>query len=157
EKWARYLDYVRTQLTELLTNYGRIDLVWFDGHWERTAEEWRAAELRRLVASLQPDAIVNDRLPGNGDYDTPEQFLPITPPSRPHERRLLRAGHCARQPAVPPPRCPTGRERRRARHSGSACPPGQSRGCGCAATLPAPSRGVRRPFARVRRARRADH
>ena len=85
EKWARYLDYVRIQLTELLTNYGRIDLVWFDGHWERTAEEWRAAELRRLVASLQPEAIVNDRLPGNGDYDTPEQFLPITPPSRPWE------------------------------------------------------------------------
>ena len=85
EKWARYLDYMRIQLTELLTNYGPIDLVWFDGHWERTAEEWRAAELRRLVASLQPDAIVNDRLPGNGDYDTPEQFLPITPPSRPWE------------------------------------------------------------------------
>ena len=82
EKWARYLDYMRIQLTELLTNYGPIDLVWFDGHWERTAEEWRAAELRRLVASLQPEAIVNDRLPGNGDYDTPEQFLPITPPSR---------------------------------------------------------------------------
>ena len=85
EKWARYLDYVRIQLTELLTNYGRIDLVWFDGHWERTADEWHAAELRRLVASLQPEAIVNDRLPGNGDYDTPEQFLPITPPSRPWE------------------------------------------------------------------------
>jgi len=75
EKWVRYLDYVRIQLTELLTNYGRIDLVWFDGHWERTAEEWRAAELRRLVASLQPEAIVNDRLPGNGDYDTPSNFF----------------------------------------------------------------------------------
>jgi alpha-L-fucosidase len=85
EKWARYLDYVRIQLTELLTNYGRIDLVWFDGHWERTADEWHAAELRRLVGSLQPEALVNDRLPGNGDYDTPEQFLPITPPSRPWE------------------------------------------------------------------------
>jgi len=82
EEWARYLDYVRTQVTELLTNYGPIDLVWFDGHWERTAEEWHAAELRRLVASLQPEAIVNDRLPGNGDYDTPEQFLPTTPPPR---------------------------------------------------------------------------
>jgi alpha-L-fucosidase len=85
EEWARYLDYVRTQLTELLTNYGPIDLVWFDGHWERTAEEWHAAELRRLVASLQPEAVVNDRLPGNGDYDTPEQFLPTTPPPRPWE------------------------------------------------------------------------
>lgn len=85
ERWARYLDYVRTQLSELLTNYGPIDLVWFDGQWERTAEEWHAAELRELVASLQPQAIVNDRLPGQGDYDTPEQFLPTAPPSRPWE------------------------------------------------------------------------
>lgn len=80
DAWNRYLDYLRMQLTELLTHYGTIDVVWFDGQWERTAEEWRAGELRRLVAQLQPDAIVNNRLPGQGDYETPEQFLPITPP-----------------------------------------------------------------------------
>lgn len=85
EAWARYLDYVRGQLTELLTQYGKVDLVWFDGQWERTADEWHAAELRKLVASLQPDAIVNDRLPGQGDYETPEQLMPITPPARPWE------------------------------------------------------------------------
>jgi alpha-L-fucosidase len=85
EKWARYLTYLRAQLTELLTHYGKVDLVWFDGQWERRADEWHAGELRKLVASLQPDAIVNDRLPGQGDYATPEQFLPITPPSRPWE------------------------------------------------------------------------
>ncbi len=83
--WARYHEYVRAQLTELLTQYGAIDLVWFDGQWERTAEEWHAAELRQLVASLQPFAIVNDRLPGQGEYTTPEQFLPIKPPARPWE------------------------------------------------------------------------
>jgi alpha-L-fucosidase len=85
EAGARYLAYVRTQLTELLTNYGKVDLLWFDGQWERTAEEGHAAELRKLVASLQPDAIVNDRLPGQGDYATPEQFLPVAPPSGPWE------------------------------------------------------------------------
>ena len=85
EEWARYLDYVRAQLTELLTNYGKVDLVWFDGQWERTAEEWNAAELRKLVASLQPEAIVNDRLPGQGDYETPEQNMPVVPPPRPWE------------------------------------------------------------------------
>lgn len=83
--WARYLDYLRAQLTELLTQYGPIDLLWFDGQWERTAEEWHAAELRRLVASLQPDAIVNNRLPGQGDYETPEQLLPSTRPLGPWE------------------------------------------------------------------------
>jgi alpha-L-fucosidase len=83
--WARYLEYVSAQLTELLTGYGKIDIVWFDGQWERTAEEWRAAEIRELVRSLQPDAIVNNRLPGQGDFDTPEQFLPATPGARPQE------------------------------------------------------------------------
>jgi alpha-L-fucosidase len=83
--WSRYLEYVRAQIIELLTQYGSIDLVWFDGQWERTAEEWQAASLRRLVASLQPDAIVNDRLSGQGDYTTPEQFLPVRPPSNPWE------------------------------------------------------------------------
>jgi alpha-L-fucosidase len=85
QAWARYLEYVRGQLTELLTNYGRIDLVWFDGDWERTPGEWQAPQLRALVASLQPDAIVNDRLPGQGDYATPEQGLPTASPSGPWE------------------------------------------------------------------------
>jgi alpha-L-fucosidase len=85
QAWARYLDYVQAQLNELLTQYGTIDVVWFDGQWERTAEEWHAAELRSLVASLQPDAIVNDRLPGQGDFETPEQFLPARAISRPWE------------------------------------------------------------------------
>jgi alpha-L-fucosidase len=85
EMWARYLDYVRAQLTELLTRYGTIDILWFDGQWERSAEEWRATQLRRLVASLQPNTIVNDRLPGQGDYATPELLLPTTPPAGPWE------------------------------------------------------------------------
>lgn len=76
EAWHRFLEYVRGQLTELLTNYGPIDILWFDGQWERTASEWQAAELRTYIASLQPDLIVNDRLPGQGDYQTPEQDFP---------------------------------------------------------------------------------
>lgn len=88
EAWRRYLDYLRTQLTELLTNYGQIDLLWFDGEWERDPEEWQAAELRQLIASLQPNTIVNDRLPGQGDYLTPEQSLPNRPPEGPWEMAL---------------------------------------------------------------------
>jgi alpha-L-fucosidase len=85
EAWGRYLEYLRGQITELLTNYGPIDLLWFDGEWERTAAEWHADELRGLVASLQPNAIVNDRLPGQGDYITPEQGLPAVAPTGPWE------------------------------------------------------------------------
>jgi len=79
-QWGRYLDYVRAQLTELLTNYGPIDVVWFDGGWERDAKTWDSAGLERLIHDLQPQAIINDRLPGRGDYATPEQFIPPTPP-----------------------------------------------------------------------------
>ncbi len=99
QDWALYLEYLRGQLTELLTNYGPIDLVWFDGDWERTAEEWDAPGIRALVRSLQPDAIVNDRLPGQGDYVTPEQALPTEPPAGPWEMCLTMNKGWAWRPA----------------------------------------------------------
>ncbi len=82
EGWARYLEFMFGQLRELLTNYGRIDILWFDGGWERTPEQWRARELHDLIRELQPDTLVNDRLPGFGDFSTPEQFIPAQPPGR---------------------------------------------------------------------------
>jgi alpha-L-fucosidase len=81
-QWERYLVDLRGQLTHLLTAYGRIDVLWFDGGWERTPDEWRAAELEALIRRLQPDIAINDRLPGVGDYDTPEQAIPREPPAR---------------------------------------------------------------------------
>jgi alpha-L-fucosidase len=82
EEWERYLSFLFGQITELLTNYGTIDLLWFDGGWERSAEEWRAKELHELIRSLQPEVVINDRLPAFGDYDTPEQLVPAKPPAR---------------------------------------------------------------------------
>jgi alpha-L-fucosidase len=88
EQWKRFQTVLFTQLRELLTQYGPIDLVWFDGGWERSPEEWRTHELRELIRSLQPAALVNDRLPGFGDFDTPEQFIPPQPPARAWETCL---------------------------------------------------------------------
>jgi alpha-L-fucosidase len=85
DQWERYLEYLRGQLRELLTNYGRVDLLWFDGGWERPPDWWRADELEEMIRSLQPDVVINDRLPGRGDYETPEQFVPAVAPSRPWE------------------------------------------------------------------------
>lgn len=85
EQWARYQDYLRGQLTELLTGYGTIDLLWFDGEWERSEAEWDSAGLRALIKSLQPDVVINDRLLGQGDYKTPEQGFPVTAPDGPWE------------------------------------------------------------------------
>jgi alpha-L-fucosidase len=87
EQWERYIEFMFGQVRELLTNYGRIDLIWFDGQWEHTPQEWRAAELAAMIRELQPEIVINDRLPG-GDYDTPEQFVPASAsggPARPWE------------------------------------------------------------------------
>lgn len=88
EQWQRYLDFLFGQIRELLTNYGRIDLIWFDGGWERTADKWRSHDLEKLIRELQPGILINDRLPGVGDYDTPEQFVPAIPPARQWETCL---------------------------------------------------------------------
>jgi alpha-L-fucosidase len=80
--WPRFVDTMFEQVRELLTNYGTIDLIWFDGGWERTPEQWRAKELEAMIRTLQPEIRINERLPGGGDFDTPEQFVPAQPPAR---------------------------------------------------------------------------
>lgn len=85
DRWERYLDHLSGQLRELLTGYGTIDLLWFDGGWERPADAWRPHELVAMIRSLQPEIVLNDRLHGVGDYATPEQFVPPSPPPGPWE------------------------------------------------------------------------
>lgn len=82
EQWQRFTAFMFGQVRELLTNYGQIDIIWFDGAWERTPEQWHAQELHDMIRSLQPDILINDRLPGFGDFDTPEQSIPAQPPER---------------------------------------------------------------------------
>jgi alpha-L-fucosidase len=88
EQWARFVPFMHAQVEELLTRYGPIDVLWFDGGWERTPEQWQSHELRDRIRALQPDVLVNDRLPGCGDFDTPEQFVPARPPGRAWETCL---------------------------------------------------------------------
>jgi alpha-L-fucosidase len=83
--WQRYLDYMFGQVRELMTNYGEISVLWFDGQWERRRREWKADELAAMVRELQPGIVINDRLPGQGDYATPEQFVPAQAPAGPWE------------------------------------------------------------------------
>ncbi|HUX88630.1 MAG TPA: alpha-L-fucosidase [Chloroflexota bacterium] len=87
ERWERYLEFMHGQVRELCTRYGTIDLLWFDGQWEHTAEEWRSRQLVSMIRELQPDIVINDRLAERslGDYATPEQFVPVTLPDRPWE------------------------------------------------------------------------
>lgn len=90
-----YFSYVHGQLEELLTRYGRIDQLWFDGFLPEGSPIARGAgELHDLVRSAQPDIVVNDRCgsPRLGDYNTPEGAAPDRPMDRPWERAEPWAG-----------------------------------------------------------------
>ncbi|ASZ14909.1 alpha-L-fucosidase [Chitinophaga pendula] len=78
-KWAKFLQFNFGQLTELSTQFNP-DLWWFDGDWEHSAAEWKAEDVRKLLTDRNPNTIINGRLQGYGDYDTPEQNFPVTRP-----------------------------------------------------------------------------
>jgi len=99
EQWDRFQRYLRGQLTEILSNYGTIDLLWFDGEWERNEEEWDSKGLRELIKSLQADVVINERLLGHGDYKTPEQSFPLVAPTGPWELCLTIGDMWAWRPA----------------------------------------------------------
>ena len=63
----RYLDYMDAQLTELLTNYGEIAGIWFDGWWDKPNADWRLQQTYRLIHRLQPAALV-----GNNHHQAPK-------------------------------------------------------------------------------------
>ena len=86
--WPGFVDYVHAQIRELLTQYGPVDVLWLDGHWPTGPEGWRANDLLRMVHDLQPSCLVNDRSGLQGDFETPEQFIPTVPPTRPWESCL---------------------------------------------------------------------
>ena len=80
---ALYCDYLHAQVRELLTGYGRIDLLFFDFTYPgMAAAEWGSEELLSTVRELQPGIVVNDRLGIPGDYVTPEQYQPDEPLER---------------------------------------------------------------------------
>lgn len=79
----RYISYLHGQVRELLTNYGRIDGFWFDLGGK--PEDWNTAELFRMMRTLQPWLIINNRCGVPGDFDTPEQYIGHFQSDRPWE------------------------------------------------------------------------
>ena len=86
-----YAEYMRNQVRELLTNYGKIDIMWFDYSYKDEArrpstaqswmegkgkDEWESDKLNELIRSLQPDIIINNRMDIEQDIWTPEQYVP---------------------------------------------------------------------------------
>jgi alpha-L-fucosidase len=71
----RFVDYIHGQLRELLTNYGKIDILWYDVSWPLDAKGWESEKMNEMVFQLQPDIIVNNRNKLEGDFATPEQHI----------------------------------------------------------------------------------
>ncbi|HEX6463855.1 MAG TPA: alpha-L-fucosidase [Vicinamibacterales bacterium] len=78
--WPRYLDYMNGQLRELLTNYGEIGGIWFDGWWDKPDADWQLQRTYSLIHELQPQALVGSnhhRRPNPGeDFQMFEKDLP---------------------------------------------------------------------------------
>jgi alpha-L-fucosidase len=79
ERWKRFQEFFQSQINEVNTAY-KPDLWWFDGDWEHSAEEWQSAKVRNEILTNNPSAIINGRLQGYGDYETPEQNFPVSRP-----------------------------------------------------------------------------
>ncbi len=89
----KYLAYMHGQVRELVTGYGKLDILWFDFSYDdMCGEKWKASELIKMVRTYQPDVIIDNRLEGSGekngsiatasplsysgDFASPEQIIP---------------------------------------------------------------------------------
>ena len=89
----RYLDYMHAQVREIVTGYGKLDILWFDFAYNHMrGETWKATKLIEMVRSYQPDVLIDNRLevsgegfgslaecqptPYHGDFVTPEKMIP---------------------------------------------------------------------------------
>lgn len=78
--WSNYISFMKAQLTELLTNYGDIAGIWFDGKWDRKTANWHFDEIYQLIHELQPQCLIGNNhheavLPGE-DFQMFEKDLP---------------------------------------------------------------------------------
>ena len=71
----RFVDYIHGQVRELCTNYGKLDVLWYDVNWPLTAQGWESVEMNKMVRQLQPDILINNRSGIPEDFQTPEQHL----------------------------------------------------------------------------------
>jgi alpha-L-fucosidase len=79
-RWNKFRAFFQGQIKEINEMF-KPDLWWFDGDWEHSAEEWEAQKVRTIILSGNKNAIINGRLTGYGDYETPEQNFPVTRPN----------------------------------------------------------------------------
>ena len=89
---ARYIEYLHGQVRELLSNYGQVDVIWFDG-LGGSSQDWDADKLFVMMRQLQPNIIINNRCGPAADFDTPEQTIGKFQNNRPWESCMTISRH----------------------------------------------------------------
>ncbi len=97
ENHGDYIAYLHGQVRELCTNYGKVDIMWFDGLGAGPGD-WDTEELLKMVRDLQPGIIINNRAGLRADFDTPEQRVGAFQPDRPWETCMTIGTQCAWKP-----------------------------------------------------------
>ncbi len=77
--WAGTRDYIHAQVEELLSNYGKIDVIWFDGVWPRTREDLDGDRLVARMRELQPGILINNRLGGKAAATSARRSTTLRP------------------------------------------------------------------------------
>jgi alpha-L-fucosidase len=80
DRWNRFRAFFQGQIEEINEKF-KPDLWWFDGDWEHSSEEWESQKIRDIILRNNKNAVINGRLQGYGDYETPEQNFPVSRPS----------------------------------------------------------------------------
>lgn len=82
EAYHRFMQYTHDLLTELMTQYGKIDILWYDLPQCYSALQWQAVDLNHHLRNLQPDILINNRAYTSEDFSTPEQHIVAAPSGR---------------------------------------------------------------------------
>ncbi len=96
----RFLDFTQGCVRELMSGYGKIDVLWYDVPWPlQTPKLWESQKMNRTVRKLQPDIIINDRSQLPEDYGTPEERITAAKPGRAWEACMTMNGSWGHMPA----------------------------------------------------------
>jgi alpha-L-fucosidase len=74
----RFVDYTHGLVRELCTNYGKLDILWYDVDWPLSPEGWESVKMNKMVRQLQPDILINNRAGIPEDFTTPEQHITVS-------------------------------------------------------------------------------
>ncbi len=98
----RFLDFTQGCVRELCSNYGKIDILWYDVSWPlESPERWESYEMNQMVRQLQPDILINDRSLIDEDFGTPEEHVTAAKPGRAWEACMTFNGSWGYMPISP--------------------------------------------------------